>query len=152
MGLAGERIGYLALSPRLDDLAALRGACAFTNRTLGYINAPAIWQWVISETADKTVDVGPYEHKRNVLCTALKTIGYDVTPPEGSFYVFLKTPISDDVRFTRILADYGVLAVPGTGFGRAGYIRLSLTLPLKQIENSIGGFEQAFLASREKPA
>jgi aspartate aminotransferase len=151
MGLAGERIGYLALSPRLDSLAALRGACAFANRTLGFINAPAIWQWVIRETADKTVDIAPYEHKRNVLCSALKSIGYDVTPPEGSFYVFLKTPIPDDVSFTRILAGHGVLAVPGTGFGRSGYIRLSLTIPLEQIENSLGSFEEVFRALDEKP-
>ncbi len=147
MGLAGERIGYLALSPRLPDLPALRGACAFVNRTLGYINAPAIWQWVIRETADKTIDIAPYEHKRNVLCGALKAIGYDVTPPEGTFYVFLKTPIADDIAFTRLLANFGVLAVPGTGFGRGGYIRLSLTIPLEQIQKSIGGFEQAFKAS-----
>jgi aspartate aminotransferase len=146
MGLAGERVGYLALSPRLEGRVELRGACAFCNRTLGFINAPAIWQWVIRETADKTVDIAPYKHKRNVLCSALKAIGYDVTPPEGSFYVFLKTPIADDIAFTRRLANFGVLAVPGTGFGRSGYIRLSLTIPLKQIENSIGGFEQAFLA------
>jgi len=149
MGLAGERVGYLALSPRLDDRTELRGACAFANRTLGFINAPAIWQWVIGETADKTVDIAPYEHKRNVLCSALKSIGYHVTPPEGSFYVFLKTPIPDDIAFTRILANYGVLAVPGTGFGRSGYIRLSLTIPLEQIQNSLGGFERAFLASGE---
>jgi aspartate aminotransferase len=152
MGLAGERIGYLALSPRLPDLAALRGACAFANRTLGYINAPAIWQWVIRETAEKTIDIAPYEHKRNVLCSALKTIGYDVTPPEGSFYIFLKTPIADDIVFTRILANFGVLAVPGTGFGKSGYIRLSLTIPIEQIQNSIGGFEQAFLESSKKQA
>jgi len=148
MGLSGERIGYLALSPRLEGLPELRGACAFVNRTLGFINAPAIWQWVIRETADKTVDIAPYEHKRNVLCSALKTIGYDVTPPEGSFYVFLRTPIADDVAFTRILAKHGVLAVPGAGFGRGGYMRLSLTIPLKQIENSMGAFKQALLASR----
>jgi aspartate aminotransferase len=147
MGMAGERIGYLALSPRLEDRVALRGACAFTNRTLGFINAPAIWQWVIRETADATVDIAPYEHKRNVLCSALKAIGYDITPPEGSFYVFLKTPIPDDLAFVRILADTGVLAVPGVGFGRSGYIRLSLTIPLEQIEKAIGGFEQAYLAA-----
>jgi aspartate aminotransferase len=152
MGLAGERVGYLALSPRLSDLQALRGACAFANRTLGFINAPAIWQWVIRETADITVDIAPYEHKRNLLCAALKEIGYGVTPPEGSFYIFLKTPIPDDVAFTRILANYGVLAVPGTGFGRGGYIRLSLTIPLEQIQNSIAGFAQAFQAAHEQLA
>jgi aspartate aminotransferase len=146
MGLAGERIGYLALSPNLPDLEDLRRACAFTNRILGYINAPAIWQWVMLETADETIDVAPYEHKRNVLCNALEKIGYDVLRPEGSFYVFLKTPIPDDIAFTRLLADQGVLAVPGVGFGRSGYIRLSLTIPLERIEKSIAGFERAFLS------
>jgi aspartate aminotransferase len=146
LGLPGERIGYLALSPQLDDAANLRRACAFSNRILGFINAPAIWQWVMLESLEQTIDPAPYEHKRNVLCDALDAIGYEVRRPEGSFYVFLKTPIPDDIAFTRRLAEEGVLAVPGTGFGRSGYIRLSLTIPLEQIEKSIGGFRRAFLS------
>jgi aspartate aminotransferase len=146
LGLPGERIGYLALSPQLDDAANLRRACAFSNRILGFINAPAIWQWVMLESLDETIDAAPYEHKRNVFCDALQAIGYEVTRPEGSFYVFLKTPIPDDIAFTKRLAEQGVLAVPGTGFGRAGYIRLSLTIPLGRIEKSIDGFERAFLS------
>jgi aspartate aminotransferase len=147
LGLPGERIGYLALSPQLEDAENLRRACAFSNRILGFINAPAIWQWVMVESADETIDAKPYEHKRNVLCEALTAIGYDVRRPEGSFYIFLKTPISDDIAFTKLLADEGVLAVPGTGFGRSGYIRLSLTIPLERVEKSIGGFKRAFHAS-----
>jgi aspartate aminotransferase len=146
LGLPGERIGYLALSPQLDDAANLRRACAFSNRILGFINAPAIWQWVMLESLDETIDASPYEHKRNVLCDALQSIGYEVTRPEGAFYVFLKTPIRDDIAFTKRLAEEGVLAVPGTGFGRSGYIRLSLTIPLERIEKSISGFERAFLS------
>jgi aspartate aminotransferase len=146
LGLPGERIGYLALSPQLPDAAQLRAACAFSNRILGFINAPAIWQWVMLESLEETIDAAPYEHKRNVLCDALEEIGYDVRRPEGSFYIFLKTPIPDDVEFTRLLAKEGVLAVPGVGFGRAGYIRLSLTIPLVQIERSICGFRRAFLS------
>ena len=146
LGLPGERIGYLALSPQLDDAANLRRACAFSNRILGFINAPAIWQWVMLESLDETIDAAPYEHKRNVLCDALQAIGYEVTRPEGAFYVFLKTPIPDDIAFTKRLAEEGVLAVPGTGFGRSGYIRLSLTIPLERLEKSIGGFERAFLS------
>jgi aspartate aminotransferase len=147
LGLPGERIGYLALSPQLDDAANLRVACAFANRTLGFINAPAIWQRVMLETLDETVDAAPYEHKRNILCDALEAIGYEVRRPEGAFYIFLKTPIPDDIAFTKLLANEGVLAVPGTGFGRSGYIRLSLTIPLERIEKSIGGFERAFLST-----
>jgi len=148
LGLAGERIGYLALSPRLEDRAELRRACAFSNRTLGFVNAPAIWQRVILESLDETIGVAIYEQRRNVLCDALEAIGYEVRRPEGAFYVFLKTPIPDDIVFTRRLAEEGVLAVPGTGFGRSGYIRLSLTIPMEKIEGSIGGFERAFLSPR----
>jgi len=147
LGLPGERIGYLALSPLLDDAAALRGACAFSNRILGFVNAPAIWQWVMLESADATIDPNVYERRRNLLCDALAAIGYEVKRPEGAFYLFLKTPIPDDVAFAARLAEEGVLAVPGTGFGRSGYIRVSLTIPMERIEKSIGGFERAFLAS-----
>ena len=147
LGLPGERIGYLALSPQIDDAANLRAACTFSNRTLGFVNAPAIWQRVMLETLDETVDIAPYEHKRNVLCDALEAIGYEVKRPEGAFYIFLKTPIPDDIAFTKLLAKEGVLAVPGSGFGRSGYIRLSLTIPLERILKSTGAFERAFLCS-----
>ena len=146
LGLPGERIGYLALSPQLEGLADLRRACAFTNRILGFINAPAIWQWVMLESLDQTINASPYEHKRNLLCDALAAIGYEVRRPEGAFYIFLKTPIPDDIAFCKALSGEGVLAVPGTGFGRSGFIRLSLTIPLERIEKSIGGFERAFRA------
>lgn len=147
-GLAGERIGYVALSPRLHDRENFRAACTFANRVLGFINSPAIWQRVMLETADAVIDISGYETKRNVLCEALARIGYEVRPPEGSFYIFLKTPIADDVAFVRMLAKEGVLAVPGTGFGVPGYIRLSLTIPLDTVRRSVPGFAAAFAAAR----
>ena len=61
MAIAGERIGYLAISPRLAEAAQLRNACTFANRILGYINAPAIWQLVVAQVPDATVDVSQYE-------------------------------------------------------------------------------------------
>ncbi len=142
--IPGERIGYLALSPRLPELDALRSACTFTNRILGFINAPAIWQWVMTEALDAKIDISGYQEKRDLLCDALARIGYAVTKPEGTFYVFLKTPIADDIAFVRLLTAEGVLGVPGTGFGRSGYIRLSLTVPREMIEKSIPGFEKVY--------
>ena len=144
--VSGERIGYLALSPRLPDLPALRAACTFANRILGFINAPSLWQLVETEAADATVDVAGYQSRRDLLCDGLAGIGYQVTPPEGTFYVFLKSPIPDDIAFVRMLATEGVLGVPGTGFGRGGYIRLSLTVPRGVIERSLPAFERALRA------
>jgi aspartate aminotransferase len=141
--LAGERIGFLALSPRLPDAAQMAAACAFANRTLGFVNAPALWQRVMAEAADACVDVSAYERKRDVLCDGLAAAGYDVRKPEGGYYVFLKTPIPDDVAFVGHLLRQGVLAVPGTGFGRGGYIRLSMTVPMDTIERALPAFARA---------
>jgi aspartate aminotransferase len=141
--VAGERIGYLAITPRLADADELIHACTFTNRILGFINAPAIWQWVAAEAGDAGPDLAMYQAKRDLLCDGLANLGYEVRKPQGAFYVFLKTPILDDIAFVRMLVSEGVLTVPGTGFGRRGYIRLSLTVPRDTIVRSMPGFARA---------
>ena len=143
LAIPGERIGYLALSPLLPEFAPLRDACTFANRILGYINAPAIWQWVMAEVADLPTDPRPYQEKRDLLCDALTRMGYRVPRPQGTFYMFPQAPIADDLAFVRRLMDEGILAVPGAGFGRSGYFRLSLTIPLATIERSLAGFARA---------
>jgi aspartate aminotransferase len=148
MAIAGERIGYLAISPRVAEWAELRDACTFTNRVLGYVNAPAIWQRVVAETPEATVDVNAYQEKRDLLSAALARMGFEFSRPAGGFYVFPKTPFPDDVAFIRMLLAEGILAVPGSGFGRPGYFRLSLTVPRTVIEASLPGFERALALAR----
>jgi aspartate aminotransferase len=70
-------------------------------------------------------------------------MGYDAPRPQGSFYAFPKTPTADDVAFIRLLQAEGILAVPGSGFGRSGHMRLSLTIARADIERSLPGFERA---------
>ncbi len=141
--VAGERIGYLALSPSIPKSATLMNACAFANRTLGFVNAPALWQRVMAEAGDACVDIAPYQRKRDLLCDGLRDAGYQVRKPEGGYYVFLKTPIPDDVAFVSTLVKHGVLTVPGTGFGRPGYLRLTLTVTEDCIVRSLPSFAKA---------
>jgi aspartate aminotransferase len=141
--VAGERIGYLAISPRIPDAEALSNACNFTNRILGYINAPAIWQHVVEEAPEEITDLAAYQEKRELMCNGLAELGYEIRKPQGAFYVFLKSPLPDDLAFARILQEEGVLAVPGTGFGRGGYVRLSLTVPRETIVRSLPAFGRA---------
>ena len=148
LAIPGERIGYLALSPRLPELEALRNACTFANRTLGFINAPAVWQWVMTEVADLQIDPRPYQEKRDLLWKSLTHMGYAIAKPQGAFYMFPKAPIADDLAFVRRLMDEGILAVPGSGFGRSGYLRLSLTIPLSSMERALPGFERALRSSK----
>jgi aspartate aminotransferase len=142
-GLAGERIGYLAVSPRLDGAEELIDACVFANRVLGFVNAPALWQWVVSEAIEAKVEMEHYREKVSLLCDALEEYGYDLTRPAGAFYVFPRTPIPDDVAFVRRLQQEGILAVPGRGFGLEGYIRLSMTADLDTVQRSLPGFRRA---------
>jgi aspartate aminotransferase len=150
MAISGERIGYLAIPPRLPEAAALRNACTFATRILGYINAPAIWQWVVAEIPEATVDVRSYQEKRDLLCDALEAAGYDAPRPQGSYYVFPRTPIPDDIEFISMLQEEGILAVPGTGFGRPGYMRLSLTIPRAELTRSLPGFQRAMRGFRTR--
>ena len=139
-GLAGERIGYLAISPKIAEAEALFEACVFTNRVSGFINAPAIWQHVVAEAPDEPPDMALYHEKRDVLCDGLLKLGYELNKPRGAFYVFPKTPIPDDIAFARLIQEEGTLVVPGSGFGRGGYMRLSLTVSLDTITRSLPSF------------
>jgi aspartate aminotransferase len=152
MAIPGERIGYLAIPPHLDGAAQLRAACTVANRILGYINAPAIWQWVVGAVPDATIDVALYESRRNLLCDALTAMGYHAPRPQGGFYVFAKTPIPNDIAFIGLLQREGILAVLGTGFGRTGYMRLSLTIATESIRRSLPGFKRAIQSSLLEPA
>ena len=128
---------------RLPDAPRLYDACVFATRTLGFVNAPAIWQLVMMEVGGLNVDPAPYQAKRDLLWHGLTSIGYEVAKPQGAFYMFPRAPVPDDVAFVRRLMAEGILAVPGSGFGRRGYIRLSLTIPLEQMERSLPGFARA---------
>ena len=144
LALPGERIGYLAFSPRMPEAAALFEACTFTSRVLGFVNAPALWQWVVAEVGDQVIDVAPYREKRDLMYEGLTRIGYRCVKPQGAFYVFPRTPIENDVAFVRLLAEEGVLTVPGSGFGMPGHIRISLTVERETIVRALPGFERAF--------
>ena len=142
--ISGERIGYLAISPLIAEADDLRNACTFTNRILGYINAPAIWQRVVLRAADAVPEVAEYQRRRDHMCAILQRIGYRFDVPRGTFYVFPQTPIPDDLAFVRELVQEGILAVPGSGFGRSGHFRLALTAPCEVIDRAGPGFERAF--------
>jgi aspartate aminotransferase len=148
LAIPGERIGYLAFSPRMPEAAELFEACTFTNRVLGFVNAPALWQWVVAEVGDLSIDVAPYREKRDLMYEGLTRIGYECVKPQGAFYVFPRTPIADDVEFVRLLAEEGVLTVPGSGFGMPGYIRISLTVERETVVRALPGFERAFRKAR----
>lgn len=136
LGLAGERIGYAIVSPHHADRKALAGAMTFSNRTLGYVNAPAIFQRVAAAAIEASVPIEVYTDLRNLICDGLAEAGYEFVKPQGAFYLFPKSPI-DDVEFVIALQRHRVLAVPGSGFGRPGHIRLSYCVTRREVEGAL---------------
>jgi aspartate aminotransferase len=136
LGLAGERIGYIAASPNIRNISPLMDAMIFSNRILGFINAPALMQRVVGKFQNISVDIMEYQVRRDAIYDILVESGFEVIKPLGAFYIFPKSPIPDDIRFVRELQKHHILGVPGIGFGRAGYFRLAYCVDMDVIERS----------------
>ena len=141
LALPGERIGYIATNPACAHLQEVQDGLSFANRTLGFVNAPALMQHVVTHLQGVTIDVSQYERKRNLLCDNLQDMGYDLVRPQGAFYVFPRAPIADDVAFVRALQQKRILTVPGSGFGTPGYFRIAYCVEDWTIANALEGFQ-----------
>jgi aspartate aminotransferase len=143
LSIPGERLGYIAVNPAIDDRDNLLAALALTNRILGFVNAPALMQRVVARLQGVTVDVSEYDRKRRLLCQGLAACGYEFVTPPGAFYLFPRSPIPDDVAFVKTLQEELILVVPGSGFGGPGHFRISYCVDDGTITGAMPGFKRA---------
>ena len=141
LSLPGERIGYIAVHPEMDYCSQMIGGIIFCNRILGFINAPALQQKAIADSLNAVVDVEQYQERRDFIYSNLTRIGFSCMKPEGTFYLFPKTLIPDDLKFVETALKHNILMTPGRGFGWPGYARLSFCVSLDMIKRSIPAFE-----------
>lgn len=144
LALPGERIGFIAVNPKCDSSSEVTDGLTFSNRILGFVNAPALMQHIVARLQGVTIDVTEYQAKRDFLYENLVKIGYKVVKPGGAFYMFPRSPIDDDKEFVAELAKNNVLVVPGTGFGLPGHFRISYCVSDQTLKGSILGFQAAF--------
>jgi aspartate aminotransferase len=143
LSLPGERIGYIAVNPEIEHGTDLLNALILCTRILGYVNAPALMQRIVARLQEAAVDVKVYQKKRDILCAGLAKAGYKFEKPQGAFYLFVQSPIPDDVEFVKMLLKRNILVVPGSGFGGQGYFRIAFCVDDATIINSMGGFAEA---------
>jgi len=144
LSIPGERIGYVAINPQYAGAEEIIGAMIFANRTLGYVNAPALMQRLLPLTGANHVGPREYQQKRDLLYGALTEYGYSLIKPQGAFYMFPRSPIEDDLAFVTDLQEtFHILTVPGRGFGKGGYFRIAYCVSMDVIERSLSGFEKA---------
>lgn len=142
LSVPGERMGYVLVPDTVEDHELVYAAVAGAGRSLGYVNAPGLFQRVCAMCADVTADVSVYETNKNLLMKGLQDLGYHVVEPDGTFYMFPRTLIEDDIAFCEKAKDFDLLIVPGTGFGCPGHTRISYCVPTERVERSLEAFRK----------
>jgi aspartate aminotransferase len=148
LSLPGERLGYIAVNPAMEQATLTMDGLVLANRILGFVSAPGLMQRAVKTVLREVVDVSVYKRRRDRLYEALTSFGYQCVKPEGAFYLFPKSPLADDVAFVALLQKRLVLTVPGTGFGRPGYFRIAYCVSDETIEGSLKGFKEAIEEAR----
>ena len=140
LSLPGERMGYVMVAEEMEDHDEVFAAVAGASRSLGYVSAPSLFQRVCAMCAEDTSDVSVYETNRNILVKGLRDIGFQLVEPQGTFYMFPRTLIADDVAFCEKAKEFNLLIVPGTGFGCPGHTRISYCVPTERARRSLDAF------------
>jgi LL-diaminopimelate aminotransferase len=82
-----------------------------------------------------------YQDRRDTLVKGLVSLGWKVSPPKATFYVWIKIPAkADSIKYASLLLDKAdIVATPGVGFGKAGegYIRMALTVSKERINEAV---------------
>ena len=142
LALPGERIGYIAIHPECTDKDELINGFIFCNRTLGFVNAPALMQRIVAKLQGVSVSAAEYQKKRDLMYDNMMMMGYSVVKPNGAFYLFPKALQEDDFSFVRLLQQEHVLTVPGIGFGTPGYFRIAYCVDDRTLEGALVGFRK----------
>ncbi len=140
LSLPGERIGYLEISPRIDDYEVVRSAISICARILGFVNAPSLMQLVVQRCIRESCDIAAYDNNRKLLYDGLTALGYTCAKPEGAFYLWLKSPVPDEKEFIAEAKKYNILLVPGSSFLYPGYVRIAYCVSPDTIKGSMKGF------------
>lgn len=148
LSLPGERMGYIVVPDEMDEHQLVYAAIAGAGRSLGYVNAPGLFQRVCAMCADMTADTSIYETNKNILLTGLRDLGFQVVEPGGTFYMFPKTLEEDDVAFCEKAKEFNLLIVPGIGFGCPGHARISYCVQTEMLKRSLDAFEKLAKAYR----
>lgn len=142
LSLPGERMGYVLVPDSVTDSELVYAAVAGAGRSLGYVNAPSLFQRVCAACVDVTADVAVYETNKNLMVPALRDMGYHVVEPQGTFYMFPRTLEANDTAFCEKAKEFNLLIVPGTGFGCPGHARISYCVPTERAKRSLDAFEK----------
>lgn len=140
LSIPGDRIGYLVVPKEMADFDTVFQGLAIANRITGFINAPALMQKAVARCLEEKTDVDFYDRNRKRIYEALTGLGFSCVKPEGTFYMFLKSPEPEEKKFIAAAKKHHIMLVNGTTFACPGYVRLAYCVPYEMIERSLPAF------------
>ena len=141
LSLPGERIGYIAVNPEMQDGTNVYLAVCGAGRSLGYVCAPSLFQQVVKKCIDAKVNIEAYKKNRDLLYNSLMEYGYNCVKPDGAFYLFVASPDGDAYSFYEKAKNKEILVVPCDDFGVKGYVRIAYCVDYNRIKNSLDSFK-----------
>ena len=142
LSLPGERVGYIAVSPKAREAKKLYAAVCGAGRSLGFVCAPALFQRVAAACDGQTADLGVYRKNRDLLYNALTDYGFTCVYPSGAFYLFVKAAEADVAAFCERAKKYELLFVNGEDFGAKGFVRVAYCVETERIERALPLFKK----------
>ena len=144
LSLPGERIGYILVSPTMQDAGDVFAAICGAGRSLGFVCAPSLLQLTVGACDGTPPDLTAYDANRTLLYDSLTAMGYDAVRPDGAFYLFVKALEEDAYAFCERAKKYELLLVPSDSFGVSGYVRIAYCVSNEQIRRSLPAFEALY--------
>jgi aspartate aminotransferase len=136
LGLAGERIGYLALHPDLGGADAM-AAVKFAQRSGGFVNASATMQRMLLFLDSWEVDTSEHLRRRDRAVEHCRAAGLEVEPPDAGLYLFFRVPAPDPDAYFAALGGRGVFVAPGRAFGVPDHVRICFASPIEAVDRAI---------------
>ena len=139
--LAGWRIAFvLGRSDVVGALARLKSYLDYGTFQPLQIGATV----ALREARERPAEVALiYQGRRDALCSGLQRIGWDVSPPPATMFVWARIPTADKSQdfAVRLLREAHVAVSPGSGFGAdgEGYVRFALVENEQRIAQAVRG-------------
>lgn len=142
LSLPGERIGYVAIPDSADGAEEFIEAATINNRVLGSVNAPSLMQLAVERCLDAQVDVPYYKKNAEDLYKIVTGAGFTAVKPQGAFYLWVTSPVSDEKEFVQAGKEENIIMVPGSSFAGPGCVRLSFCVSNEMIHRSKDAFDR----------
>lgn len=144
LSLPGERIGYIAVNPKMEGAEEMYWALSGTIRMLGYVCAPAMFQRVIEKCISCKPNIEQYRKNHDLLYENLTRMGFECTASYGAFYICIKAPDGDSEGLSELAKSLGILIIPCDEFGAKGFVRIAYCVKEQTIIDSLPAFKKLY--------